>query len=121
MGVLQENVEECPYHGFPEWMQAQTFYNGSTEATRLMIDITARGTPDTKKQNEALELFEAMAMDGCQWSTARAKPTKAAGLCGVVTITALATLIAALNRKVDGLTASPSALVMSCDTSGGGC
>ena len=55
-----------------------------------MINAGIGDTLDTKKLDESLDLFEAMAMNKYQSSAPRAKKTKAAGSYGVVTVTALA-------------------------------
>lgn len=49
-----------PYHAIPKWLQVQTFYNGSTHATRAMIYASAGGSLNTKTLEEAIELIETM-------------------------------------------------------------
>ena len=45
-------------------MQVKTFYNGMNNSTRQMIDAVVKGTWNSKTLEQALELFESMAMNG---------------------------------------------------------
>jgi len=54
-------LRRVPNHELPLWMQVQTFYNGVTHSTRVMIDASAGGAVMNKSPQEAYALFEEMA------------------------------------------------------------
>lgn len=45
---VQRLVKKCPHHGFPMWLQVQTFYNGLNPATRQIIDVIVGVTLNSK-------------------------------------------------------------------------
>ena len=73
-----------------------------------MVDAVTRGKLNSKTPEQALELFESMAMNSYQWSTTRAKSNRIVGFYELDAVSGLATQIEALNRKIDGMSASHS-------------
>ncbi|MED6215593.1 hypothetical protein PIB30_115237, partial [Stylosanthes scabra] len=51
-------VRKCPSNVFPEWLQLQTFYDGTLPASRILLDSAANGSLHTKTPEEALEPIE---------------------------------------------------------------
>ncbi|MED6227496.1 hypothetical protein PIB30_114125, partial [Stylosanthes scabra] len=51
-------VRRCPSNVFPEWLQLQTFYDGTLPTSRILLDSAANGSLRTKTPEEALELIE---------------------------------------------------------------
>ena len=35
----KELLRRCPHHGLPNWLQLQTFYNGLTNETKMLVDV----------------------------------------------------------------------------------
>ncbi|XP_038976654.1 uncharacterized protein LOC113463578 [Phoenix dactylifera] len=88
---------KCPYHGLPDWLIVQTFYNGLIHSVRITIDAAAGGTLMSKSTKEAYELLEEMASNNYQWSNERGMPKKVPGMYDVDGINML-------NAKVSGET-----------------
>ena len=67
-----------------------------------MIDSTLGGIMRTKTP-EHINLFKSMAMNSYQWNLIRVKQSKIAGIYDVDAVTALATQVQAMNKKLDWL------------------
>ncbi|KAG8486469.1 hypothetical protein CXB51_019760 [Gossypium anomalum] len=96
-------LKRCPHHGLPLWLQVQTFYNGVNPSTRQLIDAAAGGTLNNKTLEEAYEFIEEMSLNNYQWQVMRIKPTKAAGVFNLDTVTMLSNQVELLNKKIDDL------------------
>ena len=58
-------------------MKVHTFYNGLRDATRTVIDASARGELMKKTTNHAYEILEDAATNTIQWPRDRITPVKA--------------------------------------------
>ncbi|KAG8488716.1 hypothetical protein CXB51_016697 [Gossypium anomalum] len=86
-----------------------------------MIDAAASGTINNKILEEAYEFINEMSLNNYQWQVMRTKPTKAAGIYNVDSVSMLSNQVELLNKKIDGLLGSTQVHpVMRCDSSGGG-
>ncbi|MED6178713.1 hypothetical protein PIB30_110238 [Stylosanthes scabra] len=71
-------VRRCPSNVFPEWLQLQTFYDGTLPASRILLDSAANGSLRTKTPEEALELIELLE----KLEASAAGTLMACGICG---------------------------------------
>ena len=55
---FKELVRRCPYHGLPDWLLVQTFYQCISPQTRLSLDAAANGSLMNKTHQEAMDLIE---------------------------------------------------------------
>ena len=60
-------------------MQVHTFYNGLRDATKIVIDASARGALMKKTTDQAYEILEDTATNSNQWPRDRITPGKAVG------------------------------------------
>ena len=74
---FHELLRKCPHHRLTRWMQVHTFYNGLRNATRTMIDASARGALMKKTTDQAYEILEDAATNTNQWPREKATPVKA--------------------------------------------
>ncbi|MED6154336.1 hypothetical protein PIB30_111418, partial [Stylosanthes scabra] len=51
-------VRRCPSNVFPEWLQLQTFYDGTLPTCRILLDSADNGSLRTKTPEEALGLID---------------------------------------------------------------
>ncbi|XP_024033079.1 uncharacterized protein LOC112095390 [Morus notabilis] len=102
---LKEMLRKCPQHGIEDWFQVQLFYNRLTGQTKAHIDAAAGGTILSKTPGDALNLFEDMAMNSCQWQNERSTVKRAAGIYDVDQMTSLMAQMALLTNQIQGLTA----------------
>ena len=64
---FHELLRRCPHHRLTRWMQVHTFYNGLSDATRTVIDASARGALTKKTTDQAYEILEDTATNSNQW------------------------------------------------------
>ena len=76
---FHELLRKCPHHRLTRWMQVHTFYNGLRNATRTMIDASARGSLMKKTTDQAYEILEDAATNTNQWPREKATLVKAVG------------------------------------------
>ena len=74
---LHELLRKCPHHKLTRWMQVYTFYNGLRNATRTVIDASARGSLMKKTTYKAYEILEDAATNTNQWPRDRGTAVKA--------------------------------------------
>ncbi|XP_022851217.1 uncharacterized protein LOC111373002 [Olea europaea var. sylvestris] len=98
----------CPQHGYPDWLQIQTFYNGLNGQTRIVVDSVARGALLSKTPNEAYALLDEIVTNSHQWPSERSSAKKVAGLYEVDPITALAAQMSSLTNQIAALTSHGS-------------
>ncbi|XP_024018627.1 uncharacterized protein LOC112090780 [Morus notabilis] len=103
---FKEMLRKCRQHGIEDWFQVQLFYNGLTGQTKAHIDAAAGGTILSKTPGDALNLFEDMAMNSCQWQNKRSTVKIAAGIYYVDQTTSLMAQMALLTNQIKGLTAA---------------
>ena len=106
---------QCPTHLIPTWDLAQSFYKGVNPAVRVNIDAAVGGTIMSKTPEDALELFEEMAITQSLWANERAIPRKG-GAMDVDGMTMMNAKLDALTRRMDkmGLNAISPTLGSSC-------
>lgn len=93
-------LRRCPYHGIPEWLQIQTFYNGLNGQTRTIVDAASGGALMAKTHTDAYALLEEMAANNYQWPSERTLARKPVGVHEVGQLTALTAQVAALSRQI---------------------
>src|SRR5262249_2691911 len=101
---LKELLRKCPHHGLLEWHQVQTFYNGLNYTTKQLIDVTAGRSLNHKSPEQCIQLFEDMANNHYQWSSARGREKRPAGKYDMDANSALAHKVEMIARKLDSLT-----------------
>ncbi|KAG8491750.1 hypothetical protein CXB51_015084 [Gossypium anomalum] len=85
-----------------------------------MVDAAAGGTINNKTPEEAYEFIEEMSLNNYQWQVMRTKPTKAANVFNIDSVTMLSNQVELLNKKIDGFLGSSQVHpVMQCEASGG--
>jgi len=82
-------------------MIIQTFYNGVTQPVRSTIDAAAGGTHMNKREDEAYNLIEEMALNNFQWSTERGQPKQVGGKLQVDALTLLSAKVDAMTQRLD--------------------
>ena len=80
-------------------MQVHTFYNSLREATRTMIDASARGALMKKTTDQAYEILEDIATNINQWPRDRITPGKAMGVTDNEVLNNLVTHVAQLTKQ----------------------
>lgn len=116
-------LRRCPNHGIPEWLQIQTFYNGMTHTTRVMIDTAARGSLNSKTPDEAMESMAG----NYHWST-HDQNINRRGVLELDTLNAILVQNQALSQQVASITkqlgqvqvGAVSSPALICDFFGGG-
>ncbi|KAA3460524.1 retrotransposon gag protein [Gossypium australe] len=93
-------LRRCPHHGFPLWLQVQTFYNSVNPSTRQLIDSATGGNLNNRTPEAAYEFIEEMSLNNYQWT----KPTKSAGVFNLDAVTMLSTQVEMMNKKLDSFT-----------------
>ncbi|XP_073017528.1 uncharacterized protein [Primulina eburnea] len=113
-------LRRCPHHELPLGLVVQTFYYGLLTPNRTMIDAAACGNLLRKTAEEGYELLEEMAASSYHPHSDRQK--RGAGVNQVTDLSAVSAQLEALNRKIDGMSASGSAMRLQeifCDKCGG--
>ncbi|KAF7808421.1 ferrochelatase-2, chloroplastic-like [Senna tora] len=93
----------CPQHGFPKWLQVQTFYNGLYSTFQTTIDASAGGSLMAKPVEVAYNLLETIALNNYHWQSERHMPRSATEINKVEVINALCAQIATLTKQVHSL------------------
>ncbi|KAL4321991.1 hypothetical protein AHAS_Ahas14G0165800 [Arachis hypogaea] len=86
MERYQEMLRKYLHHAFPEWLQLHTFYDGVSQASRILIDSSAGGSLYQKTLEKALELTETVANNHYMYDSER---TMKKGVMGLDTLDAL--------------------------------
>ena len=76
---FHELLRTCPHHRLTRWMQVHTLYNSLRDATRTVIDASARGALMKKTTDQAYEILEDAAINTNQWPRDRITLVKAVG------------------------------------------
>ena len=76
---FHELLRRCPHHRLTRWMQVHTFYNGLSDATRTIIDASARGALTKKTTDQAYEILEDTATNSNQWPKDKLTQGKSVG------------------------------------------
>ena len=86
----------APYHGVPDWLLIQTFYNGLDQMLKMSIDVAASGALIGKSIEVARALLEEIASNNSQWSSEGAILKRTSRVYGVDAVDLL-------SRRVDTL------------------
>ncbi|KAJ9544781.1 hypothetical protein OSB04_024488 [Centaurea solstitialis] len=68
---FKELSRHCPHHGIPHCIQLETFYNGLTNAAKLILDANAGGAFTSQTYNEGYQVLEKVANNNTDWSNPR--------------------------------------------------
>ena len=98
--IFQEILRKCPHHKLTRWMQVHTFYNGLRNATRIVIDASARGALMKKTMDQAYEILEDAATNTNQWPRDKITPVKAIGRTDNGVLNNLVTHVAQLTKQL---------------------
>ncbi|KAF7815234.1 uncharacterized protein G2W53_029203 [Senna tora] len=88
--IFKDLLQRCPHHGFPKWLQVQTFYNGLYSTFQTTIDASTRGSLMAKPVEVAYNLLETIALNNYHWQSERHMPRSATEINKVEVINALA-------------------------------
>ena len=58
---FHELLRRCPHHRLTRWMQVHTFYNGMSDSTRTVIDVSVGGALMKKTIDQTYGSLEDMA------------------------------------------------------------
>ncbi|KAL3849579.1 hypothetical protein ACJIZ3_011461 [Penstemon smallii] len=94
---------QCPQHGIPGWQLIHIFYTGLGGQIRTILDAAAGGTFLGKTYTDAYDVLERMTYNNYQWASERSAVKLAPGKFELDTMTAVQTQLAALSKKIDGL------------------
>ena len=97
---FHELLRKCPHHRLTRWMQVHTFYNGLRNATRKVIDASARGSLMKKTIDQAYEILEDAATNTNQWPREKITPVKAIGDINNEVLSNLVTHVAQLTKQL---------------------
>ncbi|KAJ9558642.1 hypothetical protein OSB04_013256 [Centaurea solstitialis] len=107
-------TRNCPHHGIPHCIQLETFYNGLSNAAKLILDATAGGAFTTQTYNEGYQVLEKVANNNTDWSnprelTPKINPTESDALKAMnAQLAALTKLVLNGNRQqVNSVVATP--------------
>ncbi|KAF7841492.1 uncharacterized protein G2W53_003790 [Senna tora] len=100
---FKDLLQRCPHHGFPKWMQVQTFYNGLYSTFQTTIDASAGGSLMAKPVEVAYNLLETIALNNYHWQSERHMPRSATKINKVEVFNALCAQIATLTKQVHSL------------------
>nr|XP_027071867.1 uncharacterized protein LOC113696688 [Coffea arabica] len=118
----RELQRRCPYHGLPDWLVVQIFYNGLTYPTKMHVDAAAGGALMGKTAEEAQQLIEEMAANNYKWANERGSTRRTAGMLEIDTLNMLSAkmdnVVKMLNRHV-GSSSNQGVVVACCTTCGG--
>ncbi|KAJ9558375.1 hypothetical protein OSB04_012989 [Centaurea solstitialis] len=111
---FKELLRQCPHHGIPHCIQLETFYNGLTNAAKLILDATAGGAFTSQTYNEGYQVLEKVANNNTDWSnprelTPKINPTESDALKAMnAQLAALTKLVLKGNRQqVNSAVATP--------------
>src|SRR5436853_2458535 len=96
---FKEVLRKRPHHGLPKWMLVQTFYNGLSMNTQLMVDAASGGAINNKTPEEAYELIEIMSSNNYMKNDRNIM--KKPGVLEVDEVMALKAQVAAMERKMN--------------------
>ena len=97
---FQELLRKCPHHRLTKWMQVHTFYKGMRNATRTVIDGSARGALMKKTTDQAYKILEDAATNTNQWPRDKTTPGKGIGGIDNEVLSNLVTHVAQLNKQL---------------------
>ena len=97
--IFHELLRRCPHHRLTKWMQVHNFYNSLRDATRTVIDASARGALMKKTTDQAYEILEDAATNTNQWPRDRITPVKAMGSANNEVLSNLVTHVARLTKQ----------------------
>ena len=97
---FHELLRKCPHHRLTRWMQVHTFYNGLRNATRTVIDASARGALMKKTPDQAYEILEDVATNTDQWPREKNTPVKAMGDTDNEVLDNMVTHVAQLTKQL---------------------
>ncbi|KAF7839225.1 uncharacterized protein G2W53_007707 [Senna tora] len=100
---FKDLLQRCPHHGFPKWLQVQSFYNGLYSTFQTTIDASAGGSLMAKPVEVAYNLLETIALNNYHWESERHMPRSATEINKVEVINALYAQIATLTKQVHSL------------------
>ncbi|KAJ9562313.1 LOW QUALITY PROTEIN: hypothetical protein OSB04_007473 [Centaurea solstitialis] len=111
---FKELLRQCPHHGIPHCIQLETFYNGHSNAAKLILDATAGGAFTSQTYNEGYQVLEKVANNNTDWSnprelTPKINPTESDALKAMnAQLAALTKLVLNGNRQqVNSAVATP--------------
>ncbi|KAJ9561446.1 hypothetical protein OSB04_006606 [Centaurea solstitialis] len=111
---FKELLRQCPHHGIPYCIKLETFYNGLTNAVKLILDATAGGAFTSQTYNEGYQVLEKVANNNTDWSnprelTPKINPTESDALKAMnAQLAALTKLVLNGNRQqVNSAVATP--------------
>ncbi|KAJ9564240.1 hypothetical protein OSB04_000206 [Centaurea solstitialis] len=111
---FKELLRQCPHHGIPHCIQLETFYNGLSNAAKLILDATAGGAFTSQTYNEGYQVLEKVANNNTDWSnprelTPKINPTESDALKAMnAQLAALTKLVLNGNRQqVNSAVATP--------------
>ena len=96
---FHELLRRCPHHRLTGWMQVHTFYNGLRDATRIVIDASARGALIKKTTNQAYEILEDASTNTNQWPKDRIIPVNTIGGTDNEVLSNLVTLVVQFTKQ----------------------
>ena len=115
---FKELQRQCPYHGLPEWMIPQIFYNGLTDENRNIVNVASGGKWMDKTAREAVTLLEELASQG--YMGEETTMVKARGVLELDTIKMLIAKVDALTKLVSNSQVnSLDCTNIICETCGG--
>ena len=97
---FHELLRKCPHHILIKWMQVHTFYNGLRDATRIVIDASARGVLMKKTTDQAYEILEDAATNTNQWLRDRITLVKAVSCTDNELLSNLVTHVTQLTKQL---------------------
>ena len=98
---FHELLRKCPHHRLTRWMQVHTFYNGLRNATRTMIDASARGALMKKTTDQAYEILEDAATNTNQWHREKATSVNMVGGTDNAALNNLVNHVAQLTKQLN--------------------
>ncbi|XP_027169461.1 uncharacterized protein LOC113769193 [Coffea eugenioides] len=118
----RELQRRCPYHGLPDWLVVQTFYNGFTYRTKTHVDAAVRGALMGKTAEESQQLIEEMAANNYQWANEQGNTRRTAGMLEVDILNMLSAkmdnVVKMFNRHV-GSNSNQGVIIACCTACGG--
>ena len=97
---FKDLLRKCPHHSFTKWMQVHHFYNGLSRPIRTLIDAFAGEAIMGKKEVEAYQILENIALNDCQWPVERVASKKPAGVFDLDMFTNLSTQVSTLSKQL---------------------
>ncbi|XP_073275411.1 uncharacterized protein [Primulina huaijiensis] len=103
-------LRRYPHHELPLGLVVQTFYYGLISSKRTMIDAATCGNLLRKTDEEGYELLEEMADRSYHPQSERNNQRRSAGVHQVTEFSVVTAQLEALNRKIDSLNVSGTAM-----------